>query len=360
MSILLVIGGVLAGVLQARGVAVLAASPALPSATGPAVVAIVAGALLGAAALVLLGRGLGQRMGVGEALSMAAMGLFVPVLGPPALGLLLASRSWRRGKAAAVEPRTVRPARLPGRPLHTDEGSRFGPGALEGILRHGADPEVRLRVVLACRQLPGVIATRLLRIALRDPVDDVRLLAYAVLDGRERQIQGAIHRLLSGGQGAGSGEGGGLGAPAPSSHARLAELFWELAYQGLVEGELLSFTLDRVLHHAREAERVRPQQRRLALLAGRALLRKGLPDQARAAFSAAVADGLPESLVAPYLAEAAFAARRPQDIRRHIGSLGRSVRFRPALGPLVASWDGGVEGGLRSPVPHPMSAEDTL
>ena len=184
---------------------------------------------------------------------------------------------WPCARAAPVErkrrrPARDRPARAAGQPAATPTSSRrFGPGSLEGILRHSPDPETRLRVVLACRSCPSGPAVHLLRLALRDPVDDVRLLAYAVLERKEREIQSRDpERCWRNGRAA-----SGQQRPAAArraTHAQLAELYWELVYQGLVEGELLAFSLEQVLWHAAEVRGPSSGNPRMALLAGRALL----------------------------------------------------------------------------------------
>jgi hypothetical protein len=236
---------------------------------------------------------------------------------------------------------------LPGSPLNTDVERRYGPGALEGLLRHSADPEARLKVVLACRSLPDRASVQLLRLALRDPVDDVRLLAYAVLERKEREIQSQIQELLAGASNSNSGISSASGTGevqvrpqlAPATHARLAELYWELVYEGLVEGELLAFSLEQVLFHAGEARR---QQRhaspRMALVAGRALLLLNRADEARGMLEEAIRRGLPVEVVGPYLAEADFRDRRARQVRQQVAVFAKSARLRPGLAGIVEQW----------------------
>jgi hypothetical protein len=265
-----------------------------------------------------------------DALLFLTVGLFIPVLGLIGLAAALVVRGQGRG-APAQPARLTDPPQLPSRPLDGGQRARFGPGALEGLLRHASEPEARARVVLACRQLRTRSSVWLLRMALRDPVDDIRLLAYAVLDAREREIQVAIQAL--------SAELGAAGErPAPLSvHARLAELYWELAYQELVEGELLAFCLQQVLDHAGRAL-TSPDMPRMAFLSGRALLRLGRSVEARARFTSAFERGLPMEIVGPYLAEAAFLERRPQEVRRQVATFAAAVRFRPILARIAEQW----------------------
>jgi polysaccharide biosynthesis protein PelE len=290
---------------------------------GPGLLLLVAGAGLGGWAALSLGRRPGERSGVGEVLLALALAFFLPVLGPLGLAVVLAAR--RRGGPPAAGPgwTFTAPPQLPQGPLPLERRTTFGPGALEGILRHAADPELRLHVVLACRELPGQAAVPLLSLALRDPVDDVRLLAYAVLDGRERALQADIQAL---------------GSQAAPPHGRLAQLHWELAYQGLVQGELLAFALERALHHVRRALAERPVNAGLALLMGRILLRLGRLEEAAGALGRAGEQGMPAVVVAPYQAEIAFFERRRAEVQRVLGPLAGAVRFRPRLRSVLDTW----------------------
>jgi hypothetical protein len=267
-----------------------------------------------------------------DASVVLAFGIFLPALGLLGLGLamVLRSRSGPRRKEGGIIE--TDPPRLSGSPLQSEHAGRFGPGSLEGILRHSPSQDLRLRVVLACRQLPGRLAVPLLRLALRDPVDDVRLLAYAVLDGRERQIQTEIAATLKR-AGVKEGDKAPLGV-----RSKLAELSFELVYQGLVEGELLSHALEQVLSHAMAVLNAHPSHPRMALLAGRALLVRRKYGEARSMLEEALRRGLSMEVVGPYLAEVEYELRRPDNVRRTIAQFAASARLRPALAAMVERW----------------------
>jgi polysaccharide biosynthesis protein PelE len=327
--------GAVAGVLvalsalgQALGIA-LSVGPGRN--VGTAMMFVLVGATVGSGAL-LLWVSRGPRLRLADALLVVGFGLFLPALGLVGLGLMLALRArsnFRRRLGGVIE--TDSPV-LPGSPLLTDESARFGPGSLEGILRHSKDAETRLRVVLACRQLPGRLAVPLLRLALRDTVDDVRLLAYAVLESKERRIQNEIQSLL------GRADKEGLVSLNTAAHAKLAELHWELVYQGLVEGELLAFSLDKVLSHTAEVMGASNDHPRMAFLAGRALLLRGRAVEARAMFNDSLRRGFPGEVVGPYLAEVAYLERKPDEVRKQIAAVAPTARLRPGLAVIVERW----------------------
>jgi polysaccharide biosynthesis protein PelE len=271
---------------------------------------------------------------VADASVVLAFGIFLPALGLLGLGLAMIMRSRSGPRRKRVGITETEPPRLSGSPLQTDQAGRFGPGSLEGILRHSPNPELRLRVVLACRQLPGRLAVPLLRLALRDRVDDVRLLAYAVLDGRERQLQTEITSTL---QRAGIKDPLAENTPV-GVRSKLAELYFEMVYQGLVEGELLSHSLEQVLTHALAVLKAHPSQPRMALLAGRALIVRRKFEQARSMLEEALRRGLSIEVVGPYLAEVEYELRQPDNVRRAVAEFTASARLRPVLAQIVERW----------------------
>ncbi|MCA1663775.1 MAG: hypothetical protein LC659_05830, partial [Myxococcales bacterium] len=118
-----------------------------------------------------------------------ATALLLPGVG--ALGLLIglvAPLRWPRPPEPASRFRVVRPPELPFRPTRVAERPVYGEGHLVGMLRHGARPDQRLRAVMATRQLTDQYAIPVLGVALKDRVDDVRLLAYSLLDRKERAL----------------------------------------------------------------------------------------------------------------------------------------------------------------------------
>jgi hypothetical protein len=242
--------------------------------------------------------------------------LLLPVVGPLGLGLLLRSVG-RRARAAPAGPPPVI-TRMPGLPAAAPAGldgdapspndadnpnqNHLGPGALAARLRFAREPAARVRAVLATRRLDGARATPLLRQGLRDRHEDVRLLAYALLEDRERQGDATIRGLLAA-----------LGAaPEPrraAVHEQLAHAYWELCYQRLVAGELESFALTRTLEHLDAAGAAGPTAGGRWLLRARVLLRQRDPAAARAALDHSRRCGMPARTVDRYLAETTFLER---------------------------------------------------
>lgn len=192
--------------------------------------------------------------------------------------------------------------------------------------------------MLATRHMEERDAVTVLRAALRDPADEVRLLAYALLDRREKRLSAAIRRLAAELE---------AGLPQPAAHhQRLAELHWEMAYLGLATGEVLRHYLREARRHARRALAAAPaggpeagvNRAELHFLLARVALWLEDHDEAQAALVAAAAEGLPRNRLLPYLAELAFVTRRYALVPRILAGLERDV-YRPGLlTELEAQW----------------------
>jgi polysaccharide biosynthesis protein PelE len=228
--------------------------------------------------------------------------LLLPVLG--ALGWIA---------VALVSPRHAEPRghALACTPVPDPEAARIR--AEQPARRPGS---ASARVVAARgRQDAGAIA--LLRRALANPDEDVRLVAHAVLESRHRAADHRLHDL----------DGALEAAPAEQRaplHRRLAAEHWELARLGLVEGECLAHALDRAHQHAHAT----PDSAARALLLGRIELRRGNAGAAEAALAHALALGLPPEVAAPYLAEAAFLERRYDRVRQRLAETGTAAPGR--------------------------------
>jgi hypothetical protein len=244
--------------------------------------------------------GLGRRLPAGAAAGRLAfaMGLFLPVVG--ALGWI-ATALVRPAASDRPAPAVVRT------PLPGSDAARFRAG--RSLTPPGARP-MSVRVVAARgHDDPGAIA--LLRCALADPEEDVRLVAHAVLESKHRSAYRRLHEVSA------------ALATTPAElcatlHRRLAAEHWELARTGLAEGDCLAHAVSRARHHARVALAEDPGQPSLWLLLARAALRGGMAEEAEAALVRAVELGLPPAVAVPYLAEAAFLQRRFDRARQQL------------------------------------------
>lgn len=246
-----------------------------------------------------------------------SVSFFVPVLGVAGLlgaqliGRLLPRRARHEEfdlhAAPVYDPRAGEVAEV-----HSRSGVRTQ------LANPEASTEARLRALLAVQSLPARVANPLVREVLSDPSDDLRLVAYGILDAREKAINARIHaasrRLAE-------------GPPARERavlERQLADLYWELVYQGLVSGDLRDHAAAQARRHLDQALSLEPEDGALWALCGRLAELEGDYGEAQRAFERARGFGLPESRVLPYLAEVAFRRRAFDEVAALARRLGAS------------------------------------
>ncbi|MEE3170408.1 MAG: polysaccharide biosynthesis protein [Pseudomonadota bacterium] len=218
---------------------------------------------------------------------------------------------------------------LPFQPVNMDQQVIYSEGGLRQILREAGNIDKRLKALLATRQMAERDAVELLREALKDPADDVRLLAYSMLEQKEKALASQSRRLQLE-----------LESPEvdeePRLKRRLAQVWWEMAYLGLAQGSLRSYYLTsarRLLQELTDRFSMHNDWR----LLGRIELDMGNIIAAKRAFDFAVEKGAPQELILPYLAEVAFLERDFQRVRYFLASLARH-RPHPRLRTLIEGW----------------------
>ncbi len=210
-------------------------------------------------------------------------------------------------------------------------GKGFRQAGMRAFLANPKAPVAgRLRALVALQNLSGHIASPLLRTVLSDPSEDIRLLAYGLLDNKEKHLNEAIHKESSRLQSSVAG------SPEQLDAARkLAELYWELVYQDLVQGDLRSHALQQSLSFTLLALSHAPEEAALHLRHGRLLQSLGQPQAAGDAYEQALSLGMPKSRIVPYLAEAAYDLgdyARAASLMRELGDWQSLPRLKPVVG----------------------------
>jgi hypothetical protein len=257
--------------------------------------------------------------------------LFIPGLGLAGLLLAVWPALYSSHRPALDGYRQVSVPELPYKPLKVQEQLIYGQAGMVSVLRHSQDPDRRIRAVMATRQMTSQEAIPVLKEALRDPVDDVRLLAYSMLDSKEEEINATIRSLRLRLENIGQLQRGDV-------HERISNRYWELAFLGLAQGEVLRHALNRSLYHLEQAIEAGGGEPGLHIQYGRLLMHQKRWEDASHAFATAVANGVPEMSVAPYLAEIAFEKREFDRVIAQIGRLGPSIRKSERLAAVSAYW----------------------
>lgn len=207
---------------------------------------------------------------------------------------------------------------LPFQPVDMDQQVIYSEGGLRQILREAGSTDKRLKALLATRQMADRDAISLLQEALKDPVDDIRLLAYSMLEQKEKNLAGQARKLMLALDDKQSGNRERL-------KRRLAQIWWEMAYLGLAQGSLRLYYLNNAKRILQDLTSNLSRHNDWRLL-GRIELALGNVSAARHAFDRAVALGAPPQLLLPYQAEVAFLERDYQRVRFCLASL---ARFKP-------------------------------
>jgi hypothetical protein len=220
-------------------------------------------------------------------------------------------------------------------PREIRERTKYGQGGLTSRLKDAGVPkETRFKSLLALQGMPSRLANPLLQDMLGDPADEVRLVAYGILDNQEKNINQHIHDELEKLREAESPE------MQMIALRRLAELYWELVYGGLVHGDVRDHAMSETSRYLDQAMQIAPEDAGLWFLKGRMLLYKRDP-AAEAALHRAVANGLEESRVLAYLGQIAFERRDYAEVRRVFSSLSEA-QYAARLRPAVRYWSRGA------------------
>jgi tetratricopeptide (TPR) repeat protein len=221
---------------------------------------------------------------------------------------------------------------LPDFDPHLRSQGVFRQAGLRSILNNSQVPmHTRLGAMVALQYVPGRVASPLLRDVLSDPAEDIRLLAYGMLDNQEKRINRAIDEEL---------RQLGLATAEPARLAaaqRLSDLYWELVYQRLALGDLRQYAIDESLRYCEQVLAEHPASAAMILRRGRLRHEQGNYAAAEADYRRALALGLPATRVLPYLAEVRFEQRDFAGASRLVQELS-AWNSLPRLRPIVDYW----------------------
>lgn len=217
-------------------------------------------------------------------------------------------------------------------PREMRERTKYSPGGLTARLKDTGTPkELRFKSLLALSGMPPRIANPLLQDMLGDPADEIRLVAYGMLDDQEKNINQHIHAELE------KLKQTDLTAEMRMiGLRRLSELYWELVYAGLVHGDVRAHAIKETDRYLDEAMKVAPEDAGLWFLKGKMLLTRRDP-AAEAAFHRAVSNGLEESRALAFLGQIAFERRDFRGVQRIFSTLSEG-QYAARLKPAVRYW----------------------
>ena len=257
-----------------------------------------------------------------------ALAFFIPLAGGIALWLILISVQLWPTLTTQENFRTLTPPEFT---LQGDHLSvRFGAGGVRARLAdRNASAESRLEALLAIKAMPQRLSSSILRSLLDDPEEDLRLLAYGMLDSEEKRINEQINLALN--------EYHSTQGIRTEIARRLAFLYWELVYQNLVLGDVRLYALQEAGRYANETLTAMPEDAGTWVLLGKVRGAYCEWDRAHDALQQGLRLGYPETRLQPYLAEHAFRQRDFAKVKKILQSM-ESLAVGDVMQPVIRFW----------------------
>ncbi len=216
------------------------------------------------------------------------------------------------------------------------ERSDLRVGDARRILKDYSLPlEMRLRVLVALQSMRPKATVPLLQGLLADPSEDIRLLAYSMVESWEKDLSKQILEAMSSLRQAREGD---ERAPLVNALQRLAELHWMQADSGLARGDLKVFALEQAQKACEDVLILDGYVPSVWQLYAKILIELDkLPEAARA-LQLARRVSMPEQEIWPLLAQISFMTRDLGEVRRFIGYLPDTDRLPHQLQGMASFW----------------------
>jgi tetratricopeptide (TPR) repeat protein len=260
---------------------------------------------------------------------LATASLFTPPLGAIGLtiGMLAGLYFAYREKPKAWDALAI--PDLPFQPVTVDPNDVFMRDGLSSVLTHFDDRNRRQQAIMACRHLPRREAVPILRSALSDSADEVRLLAYAMLNSIERDLEIQLNEVRDAIAASGDPDG--------ELHEERALLFWEFSYLELAKGSVKELMLTKS-RDAIDTAIERHDSAQRSLLRARICMELRHYDEAEDALRRAERQGLSNDDVAPRWAELAFVRGDYRDVAPALERMSARASNNPVMRPVMEYW----------------------
>ena len=248
-----------------------------------------------------------------------AFAFFIPVLGVTAI-LVVVQIANRFPSILRMERYvTVRMPEFSGVQREATERSDLRAGDARRILKDAKQPlETRLRVLVALQSIAPKAAVPLLISLLSDPSEDIRLLAYSMVDSWEKDLVQKIQRAdveLAAARQSGSD------ALIVNTLRLLAELHWEQADTGLARGDLRRFALEHAQDYCEQVQLLDNRAPGIWALNARILIELGHLAGAVKAIKMARRMRMPMAEAYSLMAQIAYTQHNFQAVRRYANRL---------------------------------------
>ncbi len=260
------------------------------------------------------------------------LGFFLPVIGHIGLLLILILGIYRQQDTTAGTNDTCRISSvllMPDRPPEYMKGSQYSAHGMHSRLQKSQDASRTMGIVLATRFMKNEHAVPLLKSALKNKEDDVRLLAFLLLEQKNNDINNKIETLQRH-----------LDQETDNVKPRtlLARTYLDMVSQGLIQDEMKLQILAKAKHHLEKALQDNPNEANAHFMMGQVHLELGEYDPAHDAFTKSMTFGFPPDTVSPFLARIAFQRRCFEDIPGYLKQIPQERRMLTPLADTYAFW----------------------
>lgn len=177
----------------------------------------------------------------------------------------------------------------------------YGVSGLKIQLQSAKTPlDARINALKVLTTLPPSKGNILIRSILPDKQDELRLLAFKLIDAQENKIISLINKNLELLDTVDTEE------QKAKIYKYLGRQYWELVYTNLIEPSMINFVLDQAISYFEKVKTPLQKDPMYWYVLGRIYLRKKKYDLAISAFDQALIYGETKYRIIPYLAEAYF------------------------------------------------------
>ncbi len=206
--------------------------------------------------------------------------------------------------------------------------------------------DTKLRVLIALQDMRPKVAIPMLQSLLGDPAEDIRLLAYSMMDAWEKDITQKVelaqNRLAALTQTPTSGSNNPQSSRAQvfNLHRRLAELYWEQVDNKLARGDLRIYALQQSKKHCEQALAIDPNASGVWLLYGEVLVELDESESAVRSLRLARSSGANEVAVYRAVAHQAYLLHDFARVRDYMQRVDASTRVPYSLRQIARFWAG--------------------
>ena len=185
--------------------------------------------------------------------------------------------------------------------------------------------------VLAARNIRNALSVGTLKSAIKHPDERIRLTAYQTLDRKITYLNREIQRLEKAASAQDSKD-------QSNTWLQIASNYWELLTLEKDEPVAREQLLNKATHAAMTSVRILPTNRNAHFTLGRISLIDNKARIANAAFERAMALGMPEEKVMPYIAEVAFVSNNYKKVQQSLASMDDAFKAYPPLKHVAQYW----------------------